>query len=186
MFTRHACRIGRRGATQAAALAALACAGCAAPPVQPPATRESLQRLAAAARTDIWGRGAPLGSLLAARAVLYFFRTDCEFCATDLAKARALAAKPSSPALVLVSREGSAHLRAALGRRRPAHLVVLSDSDGALMDTALVTRFVPRVVAVAGFRVLLDRTGRGGPGLEGALALAARARSQGRGRGPAR
>ena len=176
MITRRACRIGRRGAASAAALAALVGASCAAPPVQPPATHASLRRLAAAAPLDVYRRTVPLASLLAGRAVLYFFRTDCEYCARDLAKARALAARPSSPTLVLVSREGAARLRAVLGRTHLARLVVLSDSDGALMDSALVTRFVPRIVAVAGLRVLLDRTGEGGPGLEGALELAARAR----------
>ncbi len=173
MIHRHACRIGRRGATQAAALAALVGLACAAPPMQPPATRASLERLAAAAWTDIYGRPASLAPLLARRAVLYFFRTDCEYCAADLAQARALAARPGAPALVLVSREGAARLRAALGPARPGRLVILSDSGGALMDTALVTRFVPRLLAVAGFRVLLDVTGQGGPGLSGALAIAA-------------
>jgi len=172
MFTRHACRIGRRGGALAAALAALALPGCAAPAVQPPATPRSLERLAAAARTDIAGRPAPLAPLLAGRAVLYFFRTDCEYCAAGLAQARALAARPDGPALVLVSREGAARLREALGRALPRRLVVLSDSDGALMDSALVTRFVPRIVAVAAFRVLLDRTGQGGPGLAGAVRIA--------------
>ncbi|HVO34989.1 MAG TPA: hypothetical protein VMT21_05440 [Gemmatimonadales bacterium] len=179
MITWHACRIGRRGSAQAAALAALVVLGCAAPPLQPPATRASLERLAAAATTDIYRRPAQVTRLLAGRAVLYFFRTDCRYCAADLAKARALAATPGSPALVLVSREGAARLRAALGPAHLARLVVLSDSDGALMDSALVTRFVPRVVAVAGYRVLLDRTGHGGPGLAGAVALAA-AREPGR------
>jgi len=174
MFTGHtACRIGRRGSAQAAALAALVAVGCAMPPLQPPATRASLERLAATAATDVYRRPAQLARLLAGRAVLYFFRTDCPHCAPDLAQARALAATPGSPALVLVSREGASRLRAALGPRRLVRLVVLSDSDGALMDTALVTRFVPRIVAVAGFRVLLDRTGGGGPGLAGAVAIAA-------------
>ncbi len=173
MITRHACRIGRRGAAPAAALAALVCLACAAPPLQPPATDASLERLAAAARTDIYGRPALLAPLLAHRAVLYFFRTDCEYCASGVATARALAAKPGAPALVLISREGSAALRAALGPAPVARLVVLSDTSGALMDTALVTRFVPRVMAVAHYRVLLDRTGGGGPGLAGAARLAA-------------
>jgi hypothetical protein len=171
MITRHACRIGRRGAASAAALAALVAVGCAMPPLQPPATQESLERLAAAATTDIYGRPASLAPYFADRAVLYFFRTDCRYCAAGLAMARALASRPGSPALVLVSREGAARLRAALGPHL-ARLVVLSDSDGALMDTALVTRFVPRVVAVAGLRVLLDQTGQGGPGLAGAVAIA--------------
>ncbi len=173
MFTRHACRISRRGGAQAAALVALVGLSCAAPPLQPPATRPALERLAAVARFDIYGRTAPLASLLAGRAVLYFFRTDCGYCAADLARARALAASPGSPTLVLVSREGAARLRAAVGPGRLRRLVVLSDSDGALMDSALVTRFVPRIVAVAGFRVLLDRTGHDGPGLAGAAAIAA-------------
>ena len=172
MITRHACRIGRRGSAQAAALAALVALGCAAPPLQPRATRASLERLAAAATTDIYRRPTQLARLLAGRAVLYFFRTDCPHCARDLAAARALAATPGAPALVLVSREGPSRLRAALGPAL-ARLVVLSDSDGALMDTALVTRFVPRVVAVAAFRVLLDQTGHEGPGLAGAVAIAA-------------
>ncbi|MGD0992420.1 MAG: hypothetical protein ABR998_08115 [Gemmatimonadales bacterium] len=173
MITRHACRIGRRGSAQAAALAALLALGCAAPPLQPRATRASLERLAAAATIDIYRRPTRLARLLAGRAVLYFFRTDCPHCARDLAAARALAAAPGSPALVLVSREGPSRLRAALGPTHLARLVVLSDGDGALMDTALVTRFVPRVVAVAGFRVLLDQTGHEGPGLAGAVAIAA-------------
>jgi hypothetical protein len=179
MFTGHACRIGRRGSAQAGALAALVVLGCVAPSVQPPATRASLERLATAATTDIYRHPARVALLLSGRAVLYFFRTDCRYCAADLAKARALAATPGSPALVLVSREGASRLRAALGPAHLARLVVLSDSDGALMDSALVTRFVPRVVAVAGFRVLLDRTGHGGPGLAGAVAIAS---SQGQGR----
>jgi len=174
MITRRACRIGRRGAASAAALAALVGLSCAAPRVQPAATRAALERLAAAARQDVYRRAVPLARVLAGRAVLYFFRTDCEYCAADLAQARALAARPRSPTLVLVSRESAARLRAVLGRRHVARLVVLSDSDGALMDSALVTRFVPRIVAVAGLRVLLDRTGKGGPGLEEALAVAAR------------
>jgi len=173
MFTRHACRIRRRGSAQAAALAALVALGCAAPPLQPPATRASLERLAAAAITDVYRRPVQLANLFAGRAVLYFFRTDCPHCAPDLAAARALAATPGSPALVLVSREGPSRLRAALGPAHLARLVVLSDSDGALMDSALVTRFVPRIVAVAGFRVLLDRTGHGGPGLAEAATIAA-------------
>ena len=172
MITRHACRIGRRGGAYVAALAALALAGCAAPAVQPPATRRSRERLAAATPTDILGRPAPLAPLLAGRAVLYFFRTDCEYCAAGLAQARALAARPDGPALILVSREGAARLRKALGPVQPRRLVVLSDSAGALMDSALVTAFVPRIVAVAGFRILLDLTGRGGPGLAGAVRIA--------------
>ena len=143
------------------------------PPLQPPATRESLERLAAAATADIYGRPASLAPYFADHAVLYFFRTDCRYCAAGLATARALASRPGSPALVLVSREGAPRLRAALGPAHLARLVVLSDSAGALMDSALPTRFVPRIVAVACFRVLLDRTGHGGPGLAGAVAIAA-------------
>ena len=180
MVTRRARRTGRRGAARAAALAATLGWSCAAPPVQPPATRASLERLAAAATRDVYGRPASLGARFADRAVLYFFRTDCEHCAAGVATARALAARPDAPALVLVSRQSPAALRAALGRTPPARLVVLSDSGGALMDTALVTRFVPRIVAVAAFRVLLDRTGGGGPGLAGAVQAAA---SWGGGRG---
>jgi len=174
MFTGHVRRIGRRGAAPAAALAALGALACAAPPVQPPATRASLERLAAAATTDIYGRPAPLAAVLADRAVLYFFRTDCRYCASGLAAARALAARPDAPVLVLVSREDAARLKAAVGPERPRRLVVISDPGGGLMDSALVTRFVPRIIAVAGFRVLLDQTGQGGPGLEGAAELAAR------------
>jgi peroxiredoxin len=174
MFTGHAaCRIGRRGAAQAAALAALVGLGCAAPAIQPPATRASLERLAAAATADIYQRPVSLAPLLAGRAVLYFFRTDCRYCAADLAAARALAAKPDVPALVLVSRESVARLRAVLGPAPLPGLVVLSDSAGALMDSALITPFVPRVVAVASFRVLLDHTGQGGAGLDGAAEVAA-------------
>lgn len=179
MFTgRDACRIGRRGAAQAAPLAALVVA-CAAPPVQPPATRESLERLAAAATTDIYQRPVSLSPLLAGHAVLYFFRTDCPHCAEDLASARTLAGKPDFPAVVLVSRESASRLRAVLGAEPHPGLVVLSDSDGTLMGSALPTRFVPRVVAVAGFRVLLDHTGKGGAGLSGAAGIAG---SQGGGR----
>jgi peroxiredoxin len=174
MFIGHAaCRIGRRGAAQAAALAALVGLGCAAPPIQPPATRASLERLAAAATADIHGRPASLAPLLAGRAVLYFFRTDCRYCAAGVAAARALAARPDAPTLVLISRESAASLRAVFGAAHPRRLVVLSDSGGALMDRALVTRFVPRVVAVAGFRVLLDRTGHSGAGLDEAAQIAA-------------
>jgi hypothetical protein len=103
--------------------------------------------------------------------VLYFFRTDCEYCQAGLSAVRTLAAAPRSPALVLVSRESAARLRAVLGPRGLRRLVVLSDSGGVLTDTALVTRFVPRIVAVAGYHVLLDQTGQGGPGLEGAVRL---------------
>ncbi len=78
MFTGHACRISRRGAAQAAALAALVGLGCAAPPAQPPATRAALERLAAAAATDLYGRPASLAPLLAGGAGLYCFRTPCE------------------------------------------------------------------------------------------------------------
>ena len=173
MFTGHVRRIGRRGAAAAAALAALGALACAAPRVQPPATRASLERLAAAATTDIYGRPASLAAVLADRAVVYVFRTDCRYCAAGLATARVLAARPESPVLVLVSREDAARLKAAIGPVPPKRLVVLADPSGALMDSALVTRFVPRVIAVAGFRVLLDQTGQGGPGLERAAEIAA-------------
>jgi hypothetical protein len=172
MITGHARRIGRRGAVESAALAALAALGCAAPAVQPPATRAALERLAAAATTDAYRHAVALAPLFAGRAVLYFFRTDCEYCAAGLAAARALAMRPGAPTLVLVSREGPARLRAALGPALPRRLVVLSDSAGALMDAALVTRYVPRIVAVAAFRVLLDQTGQRGPGLVGAVRIA--------------
>ncbi len=174
MFTGHASgRIGRRGGAWAAALAALAATGCSAPAVQPPATRRALERLAAAARTDVYQRPVSLAPILAGRAVLYVFRTDCRYGAADLAAARTLAANPDVPAVVLVSRESAARLREALGPEARPNLVILSDSDGVLME-ALPTRFVPRVVAVAGFRVLLDHTGQGGAGLGGAgLAAAA-------------
>lgn len=178
MFTGHAaCRIGRRGAAQSVALAALVAGGCGAPPLQPPATRASLERLAAAATTDIYQRPVSLAPILTGRAVLYFFRTDCEHCAAGLAAARAWGARPGLPSLVLVSREGAARLRAVLGPMPRPGLVVLADSDGALMGSALPTPFVPRVVAVTRLRVLLDQTGRGRAGFDAAVRIAA---SQGR------
>jgi peroxiredoxin len=174
MFTGHAARrIGRRGAAQVVALAALVGLDCAAPSVQPPATRASLERLASAVTADVFGRPASLEPLLADRAVLYFFRTDCRYCAAGLAAARALAARPDAPALVLISRESAARLRAVLGPGHLTRLVILSDSGGALTDSALVTPFVPRVIAVARYRVLLDETGRGRAGIEGAVEIAA-------------
>ena len=173
MITRHARHIGRRGAVRAAALAALAALGCGAPSLQPPATRASLARFAAAATRDVYLHPVALAPLLGRRAVLYFFRTDCEYCAAGLAAARALASRPGAPALVLVSRESAERLREVLGPAPPRSLVVLSDSAGALMDSALVTRYVPRIVAVAAYRVLLDQTGQRGPGLRGAVDLAA-------------
>jgi hypothetical protein len=174
MFTGHGVgRIGRRGAAQAAALAALVAGACAAPPVQPPATRQGLERLAAAAHADIYGRPVALARLFAGHAVLYFFRTDCHYCAADLATARTLAARPGFPAVVLVSRESASRLRAALGDGPSPGLVVLSDSGGTLMSAALPTRFVPRVIAVASMRILIDHTGKGGAGLDAATAVTA-------------
>jgi len=171
--TGHAARrIGRRGPALAAALAALAPFGCAIGGRQPRATSAALRRVAAAVRVDAYGRPVSLAPLLAGRAVLYFFRSDCPHCAPDLAAAPGLADRRGAPALVLVSREAPAALRASLGAAPPRGLVVVSDSDGAIMDSALVTRFVPRVVAVERFGVRRDVTG-GAPGtLAAAMATA--------------
>lgn len=164
-------RIGRRGPAIAGALAAaLGWAACGGGRVQPAATDASLARLAAAARRDAYGRPIELAPLLADHAVLYFFRTDCPHCAADVAAAARLAARAGTPAVVLVSREGPARLRRAFGPAPRGRLVVLSDSDGAIMGAALPTRFVPRFVGVAGFRVRLDVTGDRGAGLAAALA----------------
>jgi len=162
-------RISRRGPALAAALAALAAAACAPGARQPRATGASLQRLAATVRHDVYHRPVALAPVLAGRAVLYFFRSDCVHCAADLAAAPALAARRGAPTLVLVSREGPARLRAALGPEPRPGLVVVSDSDGAITGAALPTRFVPRVVAVERFAARLDVTG-GGVGLAGAMA----------------
>jgi hypothetical protein len=168
LSTGHAARrTSRRGPAFAAALAALA-AACAAGGRQPRATGASLHRLAAAVRHDIYGRPVALDRLLAGRAVLYFFRSDCPHCAGDVASAPALAGRPDAPPLVLVSREGADHLRSALGPEPQAGLVVVSDSDGAITRAALPTRFVPRIVAVEHFTVRFDVTG--GAGLAGAVA----------------
>jgi hypothetical protein len=163
-------RIGRRGAVLAAALAALAGGGCARGSRQPPATDASLKAVAAAVRRDVYDRPVALSPLLAGRVVLYFFRTDCPHCAPQVAAAPGLAARPGTPPLVLISREGPARLRAALGAQPLAGLVVLSDSAGTIMGEALPTRFVPRVVAVKRFAVVLDVTGDRGFGLAGAVA----------------
>lgn len=169
MSTGHAARrTSRRGPAFAAALAALAATTCAAGGRQPWATGASLRRLAAAARHDIYDRPVALDRLLAGRVVLYFFRSDCSHCAADVASAPALAGRPGAPPLVLVSREGPARLRSALGPEPRAGLVVVSDSDGTITGAALPTRFVPRVVAVERFTVRLDVTG--GAGLVGAVA----------------
>lgn len=163
-------RIRRRGPAFAAALAALALAACARGAVQAAATDASLARLAAAVHRDAYGRPVDLAPLLAGRAVLYFFRSDCPHCAADVAAAAALASRAGAPAVVLVSREGAARLRAALGPAPRGRLIVLADSDGAIMDGALPTRFVPRFVGAAGFRVRLDVTGDRGAGLAAAMA----------------
>ena len=169
MTTGHAGRrIRRRGRARAGALAALCAVACAPPAVQPPATTESLQLLAAAVRRDVFDRPVTLAPLLADRAVLYFFRTGCDHCAADLAAAPALARAAGAPPLVLISREDAARLRAALPGPQPG-LVVVSDADGGIMEGALPTRFVPRVVAVARGRVRLDRTGSAGGGLKRAV-----------------
>ena len=158
-FLGHAARrIGRRGPASAAALAALA-AACAPGARQPRATGAALRRVAAAVRLDAYRRPVDLAPLLAGRAVLYFFRSDCPHCAADLALAPALAARRGAPALVLVSREAPAVLRAALGSAPRPGLVVVSDSGGAVMDAALPTRFVPRMVVVERFAVRRDVTG---------------------------
>jgi len=172
VITGHAKRrIRRRGRAGTRTLAALVAAACAAPTVQPPATPEALQRVAAAVRRDAFDRPVALAPLLADRAVLYFFRTGCEHCAADLAAAPALAGTRGAPPLILISHEDAARLRAALGPGPQAGLVVVSDEAGAIMDSALPTRFVPRVVAVERGRVRLDRTGSGGGGLRRAVAL---------------
>ncbi len=169
MFTGSiAHRIRRRGCR--AALAALAVAACAAPSMQAPATAAALAGVAAAVTHDVYGRRVALGPLLADRAVLFFFRTDCRYCAAELARARSLAGRDGTPPLVLISRQDAAALRAALGPAPRAGLVVVSDSDGAVMRFALPTWYVPRVIAVAGYRVRLDRTG----GARAGLAVAAR------------
>lgn len=163
-------RISRRGPAVAAALAALGWVACAADGVQPVATDASLVRVAAAAHRDVYGRPVALAPLFAGRAVLYVFRSDCPHCAADMAAAPALAARRGAPAVILVSRESAARLRAVLGPQPPERLIVLSDSDGAITREALPTRFVPRFVGAAGFRVRLDVTGDRGAGLAAALA----------------
>jgi hypothetical protein len=166
VFTGHAPhRIRRRGQARASALAALVVLGCGSPPVQPPATGESLQKVAALVHYDVFHRPVALGPILGGRAVLYFFRTGCEYCAADVAAAPALAARPGFPPLILISRESPSRLRAALGPAPRPGLTVVSDADGRLMGAALPTRFVPRVVAVEGGRVRLDVTGAAGGGL---------------------
>ena len=174
-------RISRRGPASAGALAALAALACTAVPRRPPATDAGLARLAAAVRHDAYGRPVDLGPLLAGRAALYFFRTDCAHCAEDLAAAPRLAARLGAPAVVLLSREGAARLRAALGHEPPGGLIVVADSEGAVMGEggALPTRYVPRYVGVVGSRVRLDVTGGRGAGLGAALA------ALGTGAGPA-
>lgn len=173
MFTGHALRrTDRRGLANASALAALVALGCAAPPVQPPATSEALQRVAALVRRDVFQRPASLGPLFARRAVLYFFRTGCEYCVADVAAAPALASTPGFPSVVLISREPASRLRAVLGPRALPNLVVVSDSEGGIMGSALPTHFVPRVVAIERGRVRLDVTGTVGGGIaRAALAL---------------
>jgi len=166
-------RISRRGPAFAAALAALASGACATGGRQPWATGASLRRLAAAVRRDVYDRPVALSPLLAGRVVLYFFRTDCPHCAAEVAAAPGLAARPGGPPLVLISRESPASLRAAFGPEPRAGLVVVSDSAGAIMGGALVTRFVPRMVAVERFEVRLDVTGDRGLGLAGAAATLA-------------
>jgi hypothetical protein len=169
MSTGHAARrTSRRGPAFAAALAALAAAACAVGGRQPRATSSSLRRLAAAVHHDIYDRPMALDALLSGRVVLFFFRSDCPHCAAGVAAAPMLAARPGAPPLVLVSREGPARLRSALGPEPRPGLVVLSDSDGAITGAALPTRFVPRVVAVERYTVRLDVTG--GDGLAGAVA----------------
>ena len=163
-------RISRRGPAFAAALAALAAGACAPAGLQPPATGASLRRLVAAVRRDVYGRPVALTPLLAGRVVLLFFRTDCPHCAAEVAAAPGLAARPGAPPLVLISRESPAALRAALGTEPRPGLVVVSDTAGAIMNGALVTRFVPRVVAVEHFEVRMDVTGGHGVGLSEAVA----------------
>jgi hypothetical protein len=166
---RAARRASRRVRALVPALAALAAAACAAGGRQPRATEASLRRLASAVRHDVHHRPVALAPLLAGRVVLYFFRSDCAHCAADVVAAPGLAARPGAPPLVLVSREGPARLRMALGPEPRPGLVVVSDSDGAIMGSALPTRFVPRVVAVERFTVRRDVTGERG-GLAGAMA----------------
>ncbi len=180
MITGHATRrIGRRGRARALALAALlsrACApaflaACAAPPVQPPATPEGLARLAGAVREDVFGRPVSVAPLLAQGAVLYFFRTGCEYCAADLVAAPALAAAQGGPALILISPESPARLRAALRPDARSRLIVVSDQRKEIMLRALPTRFVPRILVVEHGRIRLDATGAGRGGLRSAVAL---------------
>ena len=170
-------RIGRRGTATAVALAALGAAACVPAPRQPPATDIALARLAAAVAHDAWGRRVDLRPLLGGRAVLAFCRTDCAHCAADLAAAPGLASRPGAPAVVLISRESAARLRAALGPEPPRGLVVVADVAGSVMGPAgaLPTPFVPRLVGVAGRRVRLDVTGEHGAGLRAALAAVQRA-----------
>ncbi len=171
MFSGHASRrIGRRGPALAAALAALVVGACAPGGRQPRATGRSLRRVAAAARHDIYHRPVTLAPLLAGRVVLYFFRSDCAHCAADVAAAPGLAARPGAPPLVLVSREGPARLRSALGSAPRPGLLVVSDSDGAITGAALPTRFVPRLVAVEHDAVRLDVTGAPAGSLADAMA----------------
>ncbi len=172
---RTAHRTHRRGPARAVALAVLVGAACAPGQRQPPATNTSLLRLAAAARSDVYGRPLALAPLLAGRVVLYFFRTDCPHCAAGLAASPALAARPRGVPLVLVSREGPARLRSALGQVPRPGLTVVSDSDGAIMGAALPTPFVPRIVGVEGFEVRLDVTGDG-LGIADAVAVLSGAR----------
>ncbi len=164
-------RISRRGPACAAALAALA-AGCAPGGRQPRASGAALRRVAAAVRVDIYRRPVDLAPLLAGRAVLYFFRSDCPHCAAEVAAAPALAARRGAPALVLISREGPGRLRTALGSVPRPGLLVVSDSEGAVMDAALPTRFVPRMVVVERFAVRRDVTGADPGTLAGAMAAA--------------
>ncbi len=180
MTTGHAMRrIGRRGRAGALALAVLLSrawapaffAACAAPPVQPPATPQGLARLAGVVREDVFGRPLSLAPLLAQGAVLYFFRTGCEYCASDLAAAPALAAAPPGPALILISPESPARLRAALGLDARSRLIVVSDERKDVMLRALPTRFVPRILVVEHGRIRLDATGAGRGGLRSAVAL---------------
>lgn len=161
MSTGHAVRrTRRRGPACAVALAALVGA-CAPGRRQPPAMDAALPRVAAAARTDVYGRAVALEPLLASRVVLYFFRTDCPHCAAGRAAAAALAGRPGALPLVLVSREAPERLRAAFGPSPRPGLTILSDSGGAIMAAALPTPFVPRVLGVEHFAVRLDVTGDG-------------------------
>ncbi len=171
---RAACRTHRRGPACAVALAALLGAGCAPGHRQPPATDAALLRVVATARRDAWGRPVALEPLLAGRALLYFFRTDCPHCAAAIAAAPALGARPGV-ALVLISRESPERLRAAFGPAPHPGLTLVSDSGGAIMDSALRTLYVPRVVGVEAFAVRLDVTG-GGVGLADAAAFLVRER----------